>query len=424
MLIGFSKITYYGPHISLNPIDGHIVLSILRQVEAPDRDDVYVYIETNFKLAEDVIKNDPFGEKMTHLIADSTGRIVYSEDPQQFPVGTVAAQDDGLNSGYYFFEETSNQPWKLIAAIPRSVYRLEIDRWIRQFAFFAVLTLTASCLIAWLIWRTVYRPLTLLHKDIRSFKNKYGRFPLRESRIQEFAVIHSEFAAMRSRIDELISEVELKERGRSRLEIEKLMAQINPHFIHNTLDTVRWLARASGQKEIDRLVSTLNKVLHYNLGKGGQARIRDEIEALKNYVELQGIRYNFQFDVKIRADDEALESPIPRFILQPLVENALYHGLEDQGVIEVEVERDGSAHVLVKVRDNGDGMPEAEIRSLMNMDTDTGKKAGMGIGLQYVYRMIRFQFGASAGFHIDSRLGFGTTITLRLPIHPKELNQV
>ncbi|MDD9271891.1 sensor histidine kinase [Paenibacillus sp. GCM10023248] len=426
VLIQFDKITYMGPHLSLNPIDGKQVLSILRKVELPDRDDVYVYIETNFKLAESIIKDgDQFGGHLVHLIADQNGRIVYSENPDDFPLGMVYLDNktnDGLKNKFYMFEETSNQSWKIIAAVPRWVYNQEVNRWMEQFAFFAVLTLTTSCFIAWLIWRTVYRPLNLLNTDIRSVKNNHENFPTRQSQITEFAVIYREFAEMRSRIVELIGEVEQNEKSKALLEVEKLMTQINPHFIHNTLDTIRWVARANGQKEIDRLISSLNKVLHYNLGKGGVARIKDEIDALKNYVELQGIRYNFQFHVNISADAEALELSIPRFIMQPLVENALYHGLEDQGIIEVRVKEDGNMHVMIEVKDNGDGMSQEEIDRLMSGGTEE-RKVGMGIGLQYVYRMVKFQFGADASFHIHSSIGAGTTISLRLPIPNHPLNK-
>ncbi|MFE5322029.1 sensor histidine kinase [Paenibacillus sp. NPDC056579] len=420
VLIDFGKIVYFGPHRSLNPIDGNQVLSTLRKVELPDRDDVYVYIETNFKLAESVLKDsDQFGGNLVHLIVDPKGKVVYSENTADFPIGSMrsAAMDEGESGPYRLFEERSNQTWKVVAAVPKSVYNQEINRWIGQFALFAVLTLAASCLLAVLIWRSVYRPLNALNADIRNVKHNHDDFTTRQSNITEFAVIYREFADMRRRIFELIHEVEQKEKSKALLEVEKLMTQINPHFIHNTLDTVRWLARANGQKDIDRLVSMLNKVLYYNLGKGGPARISDEIEALKQYVELQGVRYHVQFEVKIHADAKALELPVPRFILQPLVENALYHGLEEQGVIEVAVIEDGTTHVIIEVKDNGEGMTQEEIDRLLSGYTAPDRaKSGMGIGLQYVYRMLKFQFGSEASLHIYSTVGAGTTIVLRLPI--------
>ncbi|WJH33971.1 histidine kinase [Paenibacillus sp. CC-CFT747] len=373
-LFNFNTITYFGPHLSLNPIDGNQVLSIMRQVEIPGREDVYVYIETNFKFAESILNQSSFGSGLTHLIVDETGRIVYSDKPEDFPVGTAYADNPhfGSRGNYVRLEEKSNQSWKVIAAIPNKEYRKEINRWLGQFLLAAVLTVALSLFTAWLIWRTVYRPLNLLNLDIRRMKHSGESFSERRSRITEFAVIYREFADMRRRIHGLIGEVKQKEKSKAKLEVEKLMTQINPHFIHNTLDTVRWLARANGQKDIDRLVSMLNKVLHYNLGKTGPARIRDELEALKGYVELQGIRYNFTFDVSIQAEKEALDLPIPRFILQPLVENALYHGLGDKGVIEVDVRQEDTGHLRISVRDNGEGMTPHEISRLLGEETEEG----------------------------------------------------
>jgi two-component system sensor histidine kinase YesM len=108
-LFNFNTITYFGPHLSLNPIDGNQVLSIMRQVEILGRNDVYVYIETNFKLAESIIKNEQFGNHLTHLIVDNEGRIAYSENPRDFPVGTMysAETNTGVWGKYYRFEESS-----------------------------------------------------------------------------------------------------------------------------------------------------------------------------------------------------------------------------------------------------------------------------------------------------------------------------
>jgi two-component system sensor histidine kinase YesM len=203
---------------------------------------------------------------------------------------------------------------------------------------------------------------------------------------------------------------------KSRLEVEKLLFQINPHFIHNTLDTVRWLARLNGQEQIERLVSILNKVLYYNMGKGGTATLGREIACLNDYVELQQIRYDFQFEVDIQAGDELMDVPIPRFILQPLVENSLYHGLGDDGWIEVKAGFEGEDCIRIEVKDNGLGMHVEEIRRLLDSGIEERRKTGMGIGIHYVNRMIKVQYGDRASLTINSELGIGTSIVLLIPI--------
>ncbi|MFK7691976.1 sensor histidine kinase [Paenibacillus sp. HJGM_3] len=203
---------------------------------------------------------------------------------------------------------------------------------------------------------------------------------------------------------------------KSRLEVEKLLFQINPHFIHNTLDTVRWLARLKGQEQIEDLVSLLNKVLYYNMGKGGTATLGREIACLKDYVALQQIRYDFQFEVEIQTEDGLMDVPIPRFILQPLVENAIYHGLGDDGCVEVKTGFEGEDKIRIEVKDNGLGMREEEIGRLLDNGADERRKKGMGIGIHYVNRMIKVQYGDQASLTITSGPGSGTSIVLLIPI--------
>lgn len=419
VLMKTSKITYYGPHTSLNPLDGSQVFSVKRKVELPESDTLYLYIETSFRLAETIIKNDPLNSNTYHLILDGNGVVTYSEDERHFPVGSLLdglSEDKTLVNGFYLFRDRQSPTWNIVAAVPQAAYDAEIDRWEKQFALLGTLSLAVGCLFAVIIWRTLYRPLRNLYLDIRAVRRNNLTAPSRWSNNLEFDTIHNEFTKMRQRISELIGEVERKEKRRAELEMERLMHQINPHFLHNTLDTIRWLARAKGEKEIDHLISTLNKVLHYNLSKRGEALIKDELEAIRQYIMLQGVRYNFQFDLRIYADETMLQRPVPKFILQPIVENALFHGLDDEnGLIEVSVKEDGENGVMIRIKDNGQGMTEKEIERLLDGESDDHKSFGLGIGLQYVIRTLQFHFGERAGFQIESAPGQGTTVMVRLP---------
>ncbi len=419
------SMTYYGPHTSINPLDGNRVLSVIRKVNIPARDDVYLYIETDFKLTDRILNTDDIYRETFHLFVDQNGTIAYSEKQDEFRTGGTLPQLSGArgeSGGYYLFEEISNQSWRVVAAVPKRSYNQEIVRWIVQFAVIAVLSIGIGSLLALAIWRMVYKPLLHLQRNIRRLKNNhlselkgYDREPL-----LEFAEIHQQFASMRDRINELILDIDRNARSKRRLEVENLLYKINPHFIHNTLDTIRWLARVNGHHETDRLVSTLNKLLYYNLGKGRSASIRDEIEALKHYVLLQGVRYNFHFEVRYQAAPRLLELPVPRFILQPLVENSITHGLRnkggDQGVIEVAVIEEDGGRVRIEVRDNGYGMTEAEVERMLSGGGEQTSRTGLGIGWQYVRRMLELQFGGKADMRVQSGPRTGTTITLLMPV--------
>ncbi|WP_248930941.1 sensor histidine kinase [Paenibacillus hamazuiensis] len=425
LLAQYYRISYYGPHISNNRFDNGYVLSALRQVDLPERDDVYVYIESSFKLTQNILSNDQFGSALSHIILDNGGRIAYSELPAVFPQDTVAGDfmsggKSGVHGDYYWFKETSNQGWSVITVIPKTDYNKEMNRWLTQILLFSLLFLPVSVLLAWLLWKMVYRPLNDFNREIKLMSQNRQQTAAVRTKIPEFDYLLNQFRQMKKQIWELFAEVEQKEKRRIDLEVEKLLYQINPHFLMNSLDTVHWLAVMNGQQEIDRLVQSLNKLLYYNLGKLGQSStVQEEIDALRQYLTLQQIRYDFQFDVRIHVDDDVLKVPIPRFILQPLVENSLYHGLNDDGYIQVDVRLNGSV-IEVSIRDNGAGMSEETIHNLLHSREAEGRKVGMGIGMNYVKRMIESQYGERGKLSIESAVGQGTSIYLQIPISEVE----
>lgn len=420
LLARYYSISYYGPHVSNNSSDNQYVLSALRKVDLPSRDDVYVYTETSFHLTHDILNNDSFGHSVSHIILDNDGRIAYSELPDIFPMETTMTEwmtggKLGTHRGYYWFKETSNQGWSVVSVIPKAVYNSEMNRWLVQIGLVSAVFVVVAMLLAWLLWKMVYRPLNDFNKEIKLMsQNRTQPEPVRTN-IPEFDYLLHQFRQMKKQIWELFAEVEQKEKRRIDLEVEKLLYQINPHFLMNSLDTVHWLAVMNGQSEIDRLVLSLNKLLYYNLGKLGQAStVREEIEALKQYLILQQIRYDFQFDVRIHVDDDVLQAPIPRFILQPLVENSLYHGLNDDGYIQVDV-RLNDGLIEISIRDNGAGMSEEAIDELLHKRDADNRKVGMGIGMNYVKRMIESQYGERGQLTIRSAVGEGTSVYLRIP---------
>ncbi len=425
LLAKYYGITYYGPHVSMNQFDDQIVLSALRKVELPDRDDVYVYIESGFSLTQSILDNDQYGGALSHLILDGNGRIAYSEVPKIFAVGAKfpnfsKEEGTGLYQGYHWFKQTSNQDWSVVSVISQADYGKEKKQWLLQMLFISLFFLCVTVVLAWLLWKMVYRPLNIFHREIKGMsQNRLKINHTEQSKIPEFDYLLGKFSEMKVQIWNLFKEVELKEKNRVDLEVEKLLYQINPHFLMNTLDTVHWLAVMNGQNEIDRLVQSLNKLLYYNLGKLGQiSTIEEEIDALKQYLVLQQIRYDFQFDVRIDVEENVLKMPVPRFILQPLVENSLYHGLSDDGYIQVNVQLDKG--IQISIHDNGSGMSEETIRELLTNRTVEQKKVGMGIGMNYVKRMLEARYEDKAKLEIMSEMGKGTSVLLTLPITVEE----
>ncbi|MBB6734173.1 sensor histidine kinase [Cohnella sp. CBP 2801] len=417
-------ITYYGPHPSFDRFNNNLVMSAMKQVKLPGRNDVYVYLESSDKLTQAIFDKGKQVQNVQYLFLDNSHKITYSQIPDTFPAGSVFAGDianvsHGLQRDYYWFNETSNQGWSIVSIISKAEYDKEMNKWFLQIIGSSLFFLAVSLLLAWLLWKMVYRPLSNFNKEIKLLTSNEAPSPLIKTNIPEFDQLLDKFRDMKGQIWDLFNEVQQKEKRRADLEVEKLLYQINPHFLMNTLDTVHWLSVMNGQQEIDRIVSSLNKLLHYNLGKLGQtSTIRDEVDALKQYLTLQKVRYDFEFQVNIEVDPSILDTPIPRFILQPLVENSLYHGFSDNGMIEVRIV--AREMIEISIQDNGSGMSQAEIDKLLNSEQLDREKVGMGIGMNYVKRMLEVFYNGKARFRIESEPGKGTSIYLTLSILKKE----
>ncbi|MFC5469120.1 sensor histidine kinase [Cohnella suwonensis] len=421
LLAQYYGISYYGPHISNSRLDNQYVLSALRKVDLPDRDDVYIYIESGLHLTQNLLDSDQYGNAVSHLILDNNGRIAYTELPDQYRRNEIFADNrggmmSGSDDANYWFKIKSAQGWSIVSIVSKTKYDMEINRWYVQMAVFSLFFVLIAFGLAVLLWKMLYNPLNKFNKEIKQFNpnSPHTQDATDPTRIPEFDHLLLHLRSMKEQIRDLFREIERKERVRADLEVEKLLYQINPHFLMNSLDTVHWLAVMNGQTEIDKLVLALNKLLHYNLGKLGQTTtIGEEVEALRQYLILQQIRYDFQFDVQILVDEETMNTMIPRFILQPLVENSLYHGLNDDGYIRVQIRK--AEQIEIQVQDNGAGMSPETIRQLLDSEQTAQRKAGLGIGMNYVKRMLAAKYGEAARLEIQSEPGEGTTIFMLLP---------
>ncbi|WP_239613976.1 sensor histidine kinase [Cohnella mopanensis] len=423
--ITYNGAKYFGPHKTMYKDSTNIVFSGLRVVRVSGKQEVYIYLETNYNLFRNILSQQSYGMKVNHLLVNEQGNITYMED-KDLPEGIEkltwdhSASDHREYKGYHLFRYDSPQGWQLIAAVKKSTFNSEIYSWITKMIVLALSTLLFAGLLAYLIWRQVYRPLRKVNVEIvRMAENRMT--PVSFTNVEEFDLVLNNFQMMKTQVNDLIDAVAHNEKQKSQFEIEKLLSQINPHFLHNTLNTVQWLARLNGQKEIDRLVTLLVKVLHYNLGKQSLiVTIGDEIEALHHYMELQRIRYDYEFEFTVDVDNSALSVAVPRFLLQPIVENAIYHGVSERnGRVTIQIRTVDGDNVSLSVEDNGAGIEPEAVEKLLN-DDEGSKRRGLGIGLSYVNRMLRRYYGDNVQFTIQSELGSGTKVSIVIPRKGKE----
>ncbi len=409
---------FYGPHRTQYKNSANTVFSSVRVVKTRGEQPVYIYLETNYNLFRKLMGSEYYGMKVSHFLMNESGVGIYTdEDEPPFDAKTLPtgeALSGSLFHGHYLFGYESSQGWHLVTAVDRNVFNGEINAWIRRIAALFAGNFLFAIVLAMMIWRKVYGSLRKVNREIVRMTGD-REAPVRFTEVEEFDQLLGNFQVMKTTVNELIDEVGRNERAKSRLETEKVLSQINPHFLHNTLNTVQWMARASDQTEIDRVVTLLVQVLHYNMGKQSRiVTVRQEVEALRHYIDLQRYRYEDELEFAIHVDQEAEPVSIPRFLLQPMVENAIYHGKrEENGRISISIARRENHAIVFEVADNGAGMDEETVRKLLAPDENTPR--GSGIGLRYVRRLLAGFYGEGEWLQIDSRPGEGTVLRVEIP---------
>lgn len=408
----------YGPHPSFASEAGALVMSLSRPVNIRGESSLRLYLESSEGTLTRILRPEQLGMPVSYAIVASDGSVVYSGMPEVLAVG--AAYDGSLRdtAGAYLFEAESRYGWTIAAAFSKRDFNQEIVEWVARVAAIGVGIMLVSLLIGSFVWRAVYRPIRIFQNEIGLLASNPYETATQRANVAEFDKVLKEFNQMKERIRALLIEVQQKEADRRQLEFDKLLSQINPHFLYNTLNTVQWIAKAEGQPRIVKIVAELTRLLRYNLGKEGQfVSLERETAALKDYISLQLVRNDYQFDVMMDIAEEARDVEIPRFILQPLVENAIYHGLNDgQGTIRVTVRYDrAEGLVAVEVQDDGVGLSEDRQQRMLQGERGASGDVGFGIGLSYVIKMLEVYYGDPHTLHIHSVPGKGTTYGFTIP---------
>ncbi|MGQ9779452.1 MAG: cache domain-containing sensor histidine kinase [Bacillota bacterium] len=234
----------------------------------------------------------------------------------------------------------------------------------------------------------------------------------------EIAWLAGRFNRMMAQIVRLFNQVEEEGRRKRQAELAALQAQINPHFLYNTLNGVRWLVLMGEEPaRIGQVITSLVKLLQSTLGRDEEFHpLAEEIELVKSYLTIQEMRYRDKFKVEYALEAEVMKAPIPRLILQPLVENAIFHGIEPgkgPGTIRIAAGKD-PGRLRIEVSDDGVGIP-AEILSNLFVDHQKPRKSFSGIGLRNVHERIQLLYGNEYGLRVESERGHGTRIIMFLP---------
>lgn len=450
-------------HPSKRNITSHVnyqedeVISVVRAIIDPDTQGLkgVILIDLKLRVIAETAKDVRLGKTGYLMVMDEQGEGIYapknpfvrqvpSEWLREGASGTFSRRIDGEEL-QFIYQKSPFTGWTTLGVFStrESVQEVrQINFYLGSFVFVVcLLGLAASLYLAHSISRPIIQLNTLMHRaesgDLSS------RYPGR--RMDEVGQLGRSFNAMITQIGKLLRLTELQERQKREAEFRSLQAHIKPHFLYNTLDTIQWMARKEGVEEVAGVVDSLAKLFRIGLSKGNDIiTLAEEIEHIQSYLVIQKTRYKDKLNYTLDVDPELRGYWVLKLMLQPLVENAIYHGIKERrgpGHIRIEAKRERGL-LAFRVSDDGKGMPPEVLEELRRSleeeladqppDGGFGSPGGAdvpegpggkgtkerertGYGLLNVQARIRLTFGDAYGLHIDSEAGRGTTVTI---LHP------
>lgn len=278
-----------------------------------------------------------------------------------------------------------------------------------------------SVVAAWSLSRSIYTPIKKLHDVTATITRNDLQALVTGDNVDEITELGLSFNIMIGKIRDLLDSKIKEQENLKKAEMRALQAQINPHFLYNTLDTIIWMAESKKYEQVVEIVSALSKFFRISLSKGRDwITIAEEVEQTRSYLTIQKIRYRDVLDFQIDFDERVSNNTVLKLILQPLVENALYHGIKNKrqgGTISVRAKMKNENEVLLEVEDDGIGFTEEKLAQLQaELADDSGDiRMESGFGIGNVNKRIRLYYGKQYGLSVSSKYNTGTCVTLVIP---------
>jgi len=430
-----SVIFFSSPHVQ-NIFSGQHswVVSLTRTVtlnREGQKEQGILLVDMNFSVIDQLCQKVKLGKKGYIYIIDSKGNIVYHPQQQLINIGLKSENIDDVLEHVYgrYFDNYEGQRrlitietvnycrWRIvgiaymdeIAAIKKDIGNYVLI--ICIFAFF--LTFAVSSIIS----AKISQPIKQLERSMKLVEEGVLDINIDVKGEAEVAQLSRTFNIMVRKIRQLMEQIVLEQEAKRKSEINALQAQINPHFLYNTLDSVVWMAENGKSQDVITMTTALARLFRISISKGRDIiSVQEELEHARNYLVIQSIRYKNKFRYEIEAQEETLKCKTIKLILQPIIENSIYHGIEymvDEGFIKISTSI-VNGKLLFEVEDNGLGMDKETLENLFSEGRKRGK--GSGVGIKNVHERIQLYFGKEYGLEIESELEVGTKVRIWLPV--------
>ncbi|WP_304944309.1 sensor histidine kinase, partial [Vallitalea guaymasensis] len=390
-------------------------------------------VDINYNLINDMVSSIKLGQKGYVFIVDNNGDIVYHPKQQLLYSGlksedmdTILNSEDGTKTvvedrkkKQYTITTSKYSGWKVVSSVYMEdilSYKPNLDRF---FFIMGTLAIFISIFISVLISRSILHPIKKLVNTMHQVEEGNLDVSIDIKSDNEIGELAKAFNLMTNRVNNLVNQNKKIEKNKRKNELRALQAQINPHFLYNTLDSIIWMAESKNYKAVVTMTSALAKLFRISISKGEQyITVAEEIEHVENYLKIQKIRYGDHLDYHIDVEEDIKQNKIIKLIIQPIVENAIYHGIKNVpggGMIDISVKKYDNK-ILITIADDGVGMSEQEINLLFSKDQELPKEKKLGgVGVRNVDNRIKLYYGEDYGLEIESEIYEGTTVKAWLP---------
>lgn len=416
------------------------VITLSRYIPDPmNKEGGVLFVDLNYSAIRKLCDDSSVGKKGYIFILDEDGNIVYHPQQQQlynelqteYIDEVMNCQTDVLNMGdgdsarLYTISRSDTTGWTVVSCSYISELLKKSEEAQIIYMLMAVVLVAIALLISSFMAKSITQPILKLQSSMALIQEgdfRAGNVEV-ESR-NEIGSLTETFNVMTLRIQELMEQNINEQKAKRKSEMKALQSQINPHFLYNTLDSIIWMAESGKNEEVVLMTASLARLLRQNISnEEEEISIFDEVEYCRNYLTIQKMRYKDKLEFRIDVTPEITSCQIIKLVLQPLIENAIYHGLkykESKGLLEL-IGYAAGEDIIFEIRDNGVGMDEETLNHIFERHTVNYRSNGVGV--YNVERRIKLTYGQEYGITYKSRSGEGTVARVCIPKERRDLHE-